>query len=245
MQDDSAEYGELRRIAEVYAERDRRPGGHESAGPTAAGLAFIQQVELRLVRMLDRAGIVLEQSAVLDVGCGSGYYLNRLSEFGARRAVGIDLMPERVEAGRRRYPQLDLHAGSATELPFGDGEFELVTQFTCLSSVLDPVVRRRIAAEMSRVVQPDGLIISFDMRPAPTLLQLTRRLRRTAAPDGALLPLGRRDVAGLFPGTVIASEYPALHPAIIERVGARPAAVGVLSVLPVLRSHLLVAIRPF
>jgi hypothetical protein len=114
-----------------------------------------------------------------------------------------------------------------------------------LSSVLDLAVRRRIAAEMSRVVRPDGLIISFDMRPAPMLLRFARSVRRDAAsPTGSLLPLNRRDLAGLFPGGVVAAEHPALHPAIIERIGARPALVGLLGALPILRSHLLVAVRP-
>ena len=56
---------------------------------------------------------------------------------------------------------------NAAELPFPDGEFDLVTHFTCLSSVLDPGLRAAIAAEMWRVVRPGGVVLSFDMRPAP------------------------------------------------------------------------------
>lgn len=238
----AAEQGELRRIAEVYTARDAR-ADTTGAISDLANAAFVQQVELRLLRALRRAGTQLGQCDVLDVGCGSGYYLNRLSEFGARRTVGIDLMAERVALGKRRYPLLDLRSGSATDLPFSDGEFDIATQFTCLSSVLDPVVRARVAAEMWRVVRPGGLIVSFDMRPAPAVLRFARR-KRGSEPAGAIIrPLGRHEVGLLFPGHLVVAEYPALHPSIIEFVKVRPTAVALLSTLPFLRSHLLAVIR--
>ena len=76
-------------------------------------------------------------AGVLEVGCGSGYFLHRLYEYGAAHAAGIDLMDDRVAQGRERYPTLELVAGDASELPWDDGSFDVVTQFTCLSSVLD------------------------------------------------------------------------------------------------------------
>ena len=93
---------------------------------------------------------------MLDVGCGSGYFLHRLREYGAGEAHGIDLMEDRVAEGRERYPALQLQVGSATELPFADGEFDLVTQFTCLSSILDDDVRLAVAREMRRVSPAAG-----------------------------------------------------------------------------------------
>ncbi len=72
-------------------------------------------------------------------------------------------MEDRVAEGRKRYPALQLQVGSATELPFADGEFDLVTQFTCLSSILDDEVRLAVAREMRRVAA-GGWVLSFDMR---------------------------------------------------------------------------------
>jgi ubiquinone/menaquinone biosynthesis C-methylase UbiE len=72
-------------------------------------------------------------------------------------------MENRVEQARRLYPMLRFDVGSATELPYADGEFDLVTQFTCLSSILDDDVRLAVAGEMRRVAS-DGWVLSCDMR---------------------------------------------------------------------------------
>src|SRR5438874_13325412 len=122
----------------------------------------MQALERALLRALADAGVGLEGARVLDVGCGSGYFLHRFREYGAGECHGIDLVEERIAAGRDRYPTLDLRVGSATDLPFADGEFDLVTQFTCLSSILDADVRLAAAREMRRVA--GGWVLSFDMR---------------------------------------------------------------------------------
>jgi SAM-dependent methyltransferase len=152
---------ELERIRAAYEARDAAassPYRWDNPGY----VAYMQLVERALLRAFRDAGIRLEGARVLDVGAGSGYFLHRLKEYGAGEAHGIDLMEERIAQGRTRYPTLELRVGSATELPYSDGEFDLVTQFTCLSSILDDDVRLAVAQEMSRVAR--GWILSFDMR---------------------------------------------------------------------------------
>jgi len=158
---------EVARIEAAYAERDAlaAPSIYQFSSP---GYAFyMQALEWSVLEAMRRAPLRLEGAQLLDIGCGSGYLLHRLLEFGAGAATGVDLMPARIEAARRRYPQLAFVCANAAELPFSDGEFDLVTHFTCLSSVLDPALRAAIAAEMWRVVRPGGVVLSFDMRPAP------------------------------------------------------------------------------
>jgi len=90
------------------------------------------------------------------VGCGGGVELRRLTTIGASpdRLAGIDLMPYRVEAARRILPLARIEIGSAHEMPFPDASFDIVSQFVVFSSVVDPQVRRAIAAEMLRVLRP-------------------------------------------------------------------------------------------
>lgn len=129
---------------------------------------YVQSVERAVLRAFDDAGVELAGARVLDVGSGSGYFLHRLREYGAAECVGIDLLEERVAAARDRYPVLDLHVGDAAKLPFADGSFDLVTQFTCLSSIVDDDVRLAAAREMLRVAA-GGWVLSFDMRGSRTL----------------------------------------------------------------------------
>ena len=155
------EEAELERARAAYRERDAGESPYRWDNPGYVG--FIQGTERALLRAIGDAGVPLAGARVLDVGCGSGYYLHRLREYGAGECHGIDLSPERIEAGRVRYPSLDLRVGNAAELPFGDGELDLATQFTCLSSILDRDVRSTAAREMRRVAA-GGWIVSYDMR---------------------------------------------------------------------------------
>lgn len=155
--------GELDRIRAAYGERDaaaETPYRWSNPGY----VTYMQLLERALLRALDDAATPLAGARVLDVGCGSGYFLHRLSEYGAGEGHGIDLLASRIEVARERYPGQEWHVGSATELPFEDGSFDLVTQFTCLSSIVDDATRAAAAREMLRVAGREGRVLSLDMR---------------------------------------------------------------------------------
>ena len=219
---------ELDRIRTEYRARDAAsdsPYRWDNPGY----VSYVQGLERSLLRAFDDAGVSLADTRVLDVGCGSGYFLNRLREYGAKEAHGIDLMEDRVAEGRKRYPALQLHIGSATDLPFEDGEFDLVTQFTCLSSILDDDVRLVAAREMQRVA--GGWLLSFDMRG----------LRRPGARPAAgtpTVPLDEQELRRLF-GEPVLVRRTSLAFEVSELTGRHDLVARALGALPFLRSHLL------
>lgn len=103
---------------------------------------------------------------ILDVGCGAGFSLLQLATFGLEPSQfhGIDLLPDRVELGRRRFPGLDLSVGDAQAMEFPDGAFELVTESTMFIQLTDEQLAARIAAEMVRVTRPGGYLMLTDWR---------------------------------------------------------------------------------
>jgi ubiquinone/menaquinone biosynthesis C-methylase UbiE len=167
----------------------------------------------------------LAGARVLDVGCGSGYFLQRLHEYGAADCHGIDLMEDRIARGRELYPTLELQVGSATELPFPDGRFDLVAQFTCLSSILDDGVRLEAAREMRRVAA-GGWILSWDMR---------RVRRRGPTPT---VELHEQELRRLF-GEPALLRRAALRFELTQLVRGHSVLTAALAALPPLRSHFL------
>ena len=154
---------ELDRIRAEYEARDAAadsPYRWDNPGY----VTYMQGLERALLRAFAAAGVELAGLSVLDVGCGSGYFLHRLHEYGAGSCHGIDLSEGRIRDARERYPSLSWRAGSATDLPFADGELDLVSQFTCLSSIVDDEVRLAAAREMKRV--SGAWVLSVDTRPA-------------------------------------------------------------------------------
>ena len=87
------------RIRAVYARRDA--GGAKRSARADAGERYIVETRARrVVELLARHGITrLGTQRILDVGCGTGFWLTELVRWGAdpSRLTGIDLVPDRAE----------------------------------------------------------------------------------------------------------------------------------------------------
>jgi ubiquinone/menaquinone biosynthesis C-methylase UbiE len=204
---------------------------------------YRQELERALLEEIARGCVELAGASVLEVGCGGGELLSRFLDYGAERAAGIDLVEERIELAGRRYPRLELVAGDASKLPWEDGAFQLVTQFTCLSSVLDQELRVAIAAEMWRVLAPGGMVLSFDMHPPAWPIRalggLSRLyLRDRVAPAGTrIAPISHRELSALFPGAEVRWRTVGLHPD-LARIACRSRLTELIAVsVPWLRVH--------
>jgi SAM-dependent methyltransferase len=75
---------------------------------------------------------------LLDVGCGSGYALQRASK---RTAVvsGFDASEGLLRAAASRLPEADLRHGDLESLPYDDDSFDAVTAFNSVQYATDPV----------------------------------------------------------------------------------------------------------
>jgi 2-polyprenyl-3-methyl-5-hydroxy-6-metoxy-1,4-benzoquinol methylase len=80
---------ELKRIRAAYRERDAAtdsPYRWDNPGY----VTYMQQVERAILSGLADAGVALNGARVLDIGCGSGYFLHRFKEYRAGGCAGID-----------------------------------------------------------------------------------------------------------------------------------------------------------
>jgi len=111
------------------------------------------------------------KDAVLDAGCGDGFYLGTLAREIGFDAHGVDISTAAIEAAARRYPGCEwIVANADLLLPFADGSFSLVMSIT----------GRMNAAEFRRVLGDSGrLLVAI---PAPEdLIELRGAARdRTA-----------------------------------------------------------------
>lgn len=86
---------------------------------------------------------------VLDVGCGTGIYINFFKKIGVT-AIGIDPSPSAVKISKQIL-------ASATEIPFNDDTFDLVFSAHVIEHLTDMEVAEMLK-ESRRVLKPKGKI---------------------------------------------------------------------------------------
>lgn len=140
--------------------------------------------------VLVRACGISAGQGVLDVAAGTGNTAIRAAEAGAE-VVASDLTPENFDAGRREADahgvQLEWVEADAEDLPFGDGEFDVVT--SSYGALFAPD-HQAVADEMLRVCRPGGTIGMLNFTPEGLITPFFDALApyMPPPPPGALPP---------------------------------------------------------
>jgi len=157
---------EIDRIRTVYAER-AKPDRFGRYSPFRRGELYMsQRRDEELLRLMAEHGITnLSNLRILEIGCGRGARLLDFCQWGATpsRLHGVDLVEAFLREASTRLPRSGLLVASADRLPYPDGIFDVVAQFTVLTSILDRDMRAAAAAEMQRVTAPGGRIVWYDL----------------------------------------------------------------------------------
>jgi SAM-dependent methyltransferase len=145
---------------------------------------------------------------VLDVGCGSGVFLQAAADLGAD-VYGIDASEALLELARQRVPEADLRLGDIEALPYDDDCFDVVAGFNSFFFAVDLVAAPR---EAQRVAKPGAPGRDPGLGTARAVRSRGDEGRREAVPAaasarcaagagalGAGRPRGDRDLGGLTP----------------------------------------------
>jgi SAM-dependent methyltransferase len=220
--------GERERIERVYAgyRRDRRRRRSWRAD-NEGNDAMRKEVLRTLLELVP--GTLEGEGLVLDAGCGTGWWLERLAREGvaSSRLVGVDLLAERARMARERIPGGRVIEGDVRSLPLEAGHCSLVMLFTVLSAMASPEDVRSALGEARRVLAPGGAIAVWEPRvwtPNPHT--------RLVGLDELRAELGRE----------LRVRTLTLAPPLARRVGRR--LYGPLARIPALRTHRLVVAHP-
>lgn len=227
---------EIKRILEVYRERELKESGRETyfGYQDIAHFFRVQNRYRSTLSLLKSTGWTsLSNIRILDVGCGYGNMLRQFLQWEARpeNLAGIELRPEPVEYALTLNPNLDIRCGSATTLPWSNDTFDMACQHTVYTSILDQGVKKEIASEMLRVLKPNGMILWYDFWLNPTNPQ-TRGLTPS-------------EIKSLFPNCTYQFHRITLAPPIARKLVPLSWGLGLfLEGLKIFNTHYLAAIRP-
>lgn len=181
-----------------------------------------------LKRLLsDQFEHTLPRCRVLDVGCGYGNLLDLFHQQGvpAEGLFGVDLIANRIETARKRYPGFTFINGNAEHLEFPDKWFDFVIVFTVFSSILDSGMAKNVAREIARVLTADGVVVWYDIRcPNPW--------------NNNVVAMTKRGIRKLFPSFALQLEPLTLLPPLARHLGrCKETLYPMLAAIPIFRSH--------
>lgn len=107
----------------------------------------------RLLRWCRRLG---EGARIVDVGCGDGFHLRLLRQYGRPgwHLEGVDASPQAVEAARRAG--LDVHLGTVETLDLPEGAYDLALHIMTIEHVAHPV---EVLSAICRLLRPGGRVV--------------------------------------------------------------------------------------
>lgn len=124
-------------------------------GDTARAVAARRRLHERGVTVPLLQGIAgilapTASDAVLDAGCGDGFFLGNLADQTGFDAHGVDISIPAVDAAARRYPKCEWVVANADRfVPYADRSFSIVWSITA----------RMNPAEFRRVIQDGGRLL--------------------------------------------------------------------------------------
>lgn len=121
---------------------------------------FDGKFTVRFKQLLLQEVDIRSNNTVLDVACGNGTFLKKLSDMYNINGYGIDISEKMVANARIIAPDMSLEVASCTAIPFKDKLFDVIT--VCAAYHHFPDVKL-FAKEVSRLLKPNGRLYIADV----------------------------------------------------------------------------------
>lgn len=174
-------------------------------------LAMDKSVTRTLYKIKDFSSI-----KVLDVGCGEGGSLLNLMRLGfdPGNLEGIDILMDRINIAKNKFPNVHFIEGDAANLPVPDCQYDLVMESTMFVQLTDDALCKSIASEMIRVTRKGGFLMLIDWRYSKpwdksykglskkrlkSLFEINSSTELVTVKNGALIPLLGRFISKFCP----------------------------------------------
>lgn len=171
--------------------------------------ALYRQREIVLGRVLRRARIQVAGARIVELGPGTGFYVDLWRRRAAAGVIGLDITEVATERLSAAFPEFSFLCADITERwPVEDDSADLVTAFDVLFHVVDDARFEAALAEAARVLRSGGHLLVSDLFPHRGDFRGHHQVSRTLAEYRATLDRLGFDVVGRAP--IFVTMHPAL-----------------------------------
>lgn len=155
--------------ARYWEDRFRKHGpslasvGDEGMNETEIRSAYGSQAG-EVFAMLERAGIALAPARLLEIGCGNGYYAERLRERGVTRYQGMDITDAFFPLLRERFPGYDYAKGDISAVSLA-GAFDVVLMIDVIEHIVTGAKLDSALANVSAMTARGGVLALAPVAP--------------------------------------------------------------------------------
>lgn len=126
---------------------------------------WVYRVRTELLDNLFREnGWAIEGKSALDVGCGTGYFIEHWLSRGAANVTGMDIAQISIERLRERYPSVSFHLADLSDPGFRlESQFDYVSIFDVLFHIIDNNRFVNVAGNLAKVCRPGARVFITDV----------------------------------------------------------------------------------
>lgn len=136
-----------------------------------------------------------DSDAVLDVACGNGSLLGKLSDAAKICAYGIDFSEKMITVARKRYPEIAFKVQSCCPLEFKDGSLDVITVCCSFHHFETP---QRFTDECHRVIKRNGRVYLADPYFSPLVRFMANNLVFRVSKKGDVRVYSEKELKGFF-----------------------------------------------
>lgn len=124
-------------------------------------------------KTLGRLSLKPAEASALDIGPGTGFYIDLMDKMGISQIYGADITEAATEGLKEKFPQHTFLQVDISEPnpPFGEGSFDLITCFDVLFHIVDDERYHQALSNIHQLLKDDGYFVFTD--------NLTREDQRT------------------------------------------------------------------
>lgn len=144
----------------------------------------------------------VKNKVALDLGCGSGLFTVKLSNWGAKPR-GVDVAEEMIKIARSNFSNLSFDVGDAEKLQYADDSFDVITSSLALHYIQN---LQNVFKEAARVLKLEGKIYFSMHHP---LFKNHKTVDVNGQKEKVLKPYFNNDQVewGMFEGKMLVHTY--------------------------------------